>query len=118
MVSLKLKEDIILSVVCPYLNGTVILEKRIWRYKIIPAHSEVENRLDLIKEILSKEDRDIIKRRKKSDPNKIALFKQCPHLLPYNKMIKIALHLKEAGKFVITTVHGVNNIPMDMEELI
>lgn len=114
----KVEDDIIFLISCPYLNGNALLKRGTWYGKIVRAHPEVENRLDLIKQILSKDESDIKKYRKKSDPNKIAIFRPCPHLLPYNKMIKIALHLEGAGKFVITTVHGTNNIPLDMEELI
>jgi len=38
--------------------------------------------------------------------------------LPYNKMIKIALLIDGPGKLIITTIHGTNNIPLDMEDLI
>jgi hypothetical protein len=117
MTNLKIKGDLVFTINCPYLNGDVFLRKEIWYSKIVPAHPEVSNRLDLIRQIILKDDLSILKRRKKSDPNKIALFKECPHLLPYNKMIKIAMTLEGAGIFIITTVHGVNNIPLDMEEL-
>jgi hypothetical protein len=111
------KAVLIFSIPCPYLKRNVSLRRDSWNYKIVPAHPEVTNRLDLIKEILSKDVPKISIYRKKGNPKKIAVFKECPHLLPYNKSIKIALYLLSENEAVITTCHGVNNIPLDMEEI-
>ena len=114
----KTKEAQIFSFLCPYLGRTVILKKETWVFKIIPEHPEISNRLDLIKEILSKDTPDISKYRKRRDPHKIALFQKCPHLLPFNQYIKIALHLTNQNEAIVTTVHGQNNLPgHDMEEI-
>ncbi|MFH1645051.1 MAG: hypothetical protein ABIB11_01385 [Candidatus Omnitrophota bacterium] len=113
------KSDVkIISVYCSYLKRTVVLYKKIWYYKILLGHPEVRNRVSLIREILSKNDETVLKYRKKRDKNKIAVFKECPHLRPNNRFIKIALNLLDSKTAVITTVHGVYNLPQsDMEEI-
>ena len=115
---IKTKKDQVFSLLCPYLGRTAVLYRETWIYKIIPEHPEVNNRLDLVKEIISKDTPEILKYRKRRDPHKIALFKKCPHLLPYNQYIKVALHLINQNEAVITTIHGQNNLPSnDMEAI-
>jgi hypothetical protein len=113
------EEGLILFIPCPYLKRVVKLKKDTWFYKIIQSHQEVSNRLDLITDILSKDGTDVLRFRKKRDRHKIALFKKCPHLLPYNQYIKIALHLISDDEAIVTTVQGKSNLPSlaDMEEI-
>ncbi len=111
------KKGTILSVFCPYLKRVVTLKKAIWFGKIVAAHPEVSNRLDLIEEILSKDDTNVLKYKTKGDPGRIALFKECPHLRPHNRYIKIAVRLISGDKAIIKTVYGKNDLPSDMEEM-
>lgn len=110
-----MQKDIVFSVFCPYLKRSVILTKATWYGKIAPSHPEVENRLELIKEILSKDDKSILQYRAKGDPKRIALFKECPHLLPLNRYIKIAIRLISEEEGIVTTVHGKYDLPSGME---
>ncbi len=111
------KDEAVFSISCPYLRRTITLKKETWLYKIIPAHQEVENRLDLISEILSRDDPTVKKYRQRGEPDRIALFKECPHLLPHNKYIKIAVRLTSNDEGVVTTVHGKRRLPSNMEEM-
>ena len=112
----KSKKGILFSEFCPYLNRNVTLYRNTWYDHIVTEHPRVSNRIPYIKEIISKDTKEIFKYRKKRNPNKIALFKECPHQKPLNKYIKIAIELIDDKKAVITTVHGQNNLPgNDME---
>lgn len=112
------KKDTVFAVFSPFLKREVLLYKGVWYGKIVVAHQEVSNRLNLIEDVLKGDGSDIFKYRKRKDLNKICLIKECPHLLPYNRYIKIALDLIDDKQAVITTVHGKNNLPgSDMEEI-
>jgi hypothetical protein len=116
--AVKTKKTPIFSILCPYLGRIVTLKRETWLFKIIPEHPEVSNRLELIKEVLSKDDPDILKYKKRRDHHKMAIMKKCPHLLPYNLYIKIGLYLKSENEAVVTTIHGRYNLPgKDMEEI-
>jgi hypothetical protein len=118
MEDIKEKENIKFSVFCPYLKREVILYKNTWHYKILHDHPEASNRIELITAILSKDEKDTLKYRKKIDSNRIAIFKECPHFLPYNRYIKIGLKIIDEKRAVVTTVHGQRNLPgTDMEEI-
>lgn len=113
---IKTKSDILLSVYCPYLNRSVNLKKDTWYHKIIEAHPEVSNCIKLIEQILSTNDKSILKYRRKKHPNEIAIFKEVPHLLPLNRYIKIGLKLLNDKEAIVTTVHGKYNlVNLDME---
>ena len=111
------KDEAVFSIPCPYLRRTITLKKATWFGKIIPGHQEVENRLDLIRGVLSKDDPTVKKYRQRGESDSIALFKEIPHLLPHNKYIKIAIRLTSNTEGVVTTVHGIFNLPSNMEEI-
>jgi len=74
MADAKTKSNIILSVFCPYLKREVVLHRGTWYGKILLNHPEVTGRLELIRTILSKDEKDILKYRKKNNADKIAIF--------------------------------------------
>jgi len=58
------------------------------------------------------------KYKNRRNPNKIAVLKECPHLRPLNKYIKVALELINSNRAVVTTVQGINNLlDLYMEEI-
>lgn len=119
MEDIKIDENIIFSIFCPYLKRTVTLKEKTWRYHIIKEHPEVNNYLVLIKQVLSKDEIDILKYRKKKDNNKIAIFKKCHHFLPYGNYLKIAFKLAGNKEAIVTTAESVYNLPSlnEMEEI-
>ena len=114
----KEEKDVIFSVFCPYLKRTITLKQSTWYTKIIKGHPEVDGKQNLVCEVLSKNDPEITIYKKKDDPEKIAVFKQCQHFLPYNRYLKIALRLINNDNAVVTTVHGVYNLPSTNAEKI
>lgn len=53
---------------------------------------------------------------KQRDPSRIAIFKKCPHLLPYYNYIKIAVKLINDKEARVTSCYGQDNVPgFDME---
>lgn len=115
--SIKSRRFILIQVSCPYIHRTVILFDDIWRHKISKEHKEVRDRIDLVEKILkSPLDDTIAVYQKQRDPSRIAIFKKCPHLLPYYNYIKITLKLINDKEARMTSCYGQNNVPgFDME---
>ena len=116
--SAKTTEDIFFAVLSPYLKRTVILTKETWFRKIVPGHPEVSNRIELVKKVLTQDDKDLEKYKDRRNPDKMAILKECPHLRPLNKYIKVAVELINSNRAVVTTVQGINNLlDLYMEEI-
>jgi len=114
------KVGLVFSLPCPHFEKTVILKKEIWLYKILTSHAEINHsHLDFIKQVLTNSDDTISKYRKLRNHNKVAIFKECPHFLPYDRYLKIAVDLSNGKEAVITTIQAVYNLPdSEMEEII
>lgn len=114
------KDNLMFEVYCPHIKRTVKLYKSTWKYKILQDHYEVNDDLLLpIQKILSEGDIPVEKYRKIRDHRKIAIFAKYDDFLPYNKYLKTAFKIIDDTTAVITTVHGVFNLPgSGMEEII
>ena len=115
--STKSRRFILIQVSCPYLHRTITLFNDTWQHKISKEHKEVSDRADLVKKILeSPLDDTIAVYQKQRDPSKVAIFKKCPHLLPYYNYIKITVKLINGKEARMTSCYGQNNVPgFDME---
>ncbi len=115
--SIKSPRFILIQVSCPYLHRTVTLFDDVWRHKISKEHKEVRDRADLVKKILeSPLDDTIAVCQKQREPSRIAIFKKCPHLLPYYNYIKITVKLINEKEARMTSCYGQDNVPgFDME---
>ena len=115
--STKSRRFVLIQVSCPYLHRTVILFDDTWRHKISKEHKEVSNRADLVKKILeSPLDDTVAVYQKQRDPSRVAIFKKCPHLLPYYNYIKITVKLINDKEARMTSCYGQDNVPgFDME---
>ena len=114
----KTKRATIFSVSCSYLNRSVVLYEDTWKYKICAAHNEVRNCLSFIKQTLSGTGKDVFVYGKKRDPKKLALYVDCPNLHNMYKYIKIAIETVSGTEAVMTTSHGLNDLPgEDMERV-
>ena len=113
----KSKRFILIQVSCPYLHRTVTLFDDIWRHKISKEHKEVRDHIDFVKKVLESElDETVAVYQKQRDPSKIAIFKKCPHLLPYYSYIKITIKLINEKEARMTSCYGQDNVPgFDME---
>lgn len=115
--STKSQRFVLIQVSCPFVHRTVTLFNDIWCHKISKEHKEVRDRIDLVEKILkSPLDDTIAVYQKQRDPSRIAIFKKCPHLLPYYNYIKITLKLINDKEARMTSCYGQNNVPgFDME---
>jgi hypothetical protein len=115
MVSSSQNSDL-LNLFCPYLEKTVILKERIWRYKILPDHPEMKGHFKLVQQTLENQ-KGVAIFRKIYNPKKLAIFKETYYFMPHNRYLKIALEFTGESTAVITTCHGCDDIPLDMERL-
>ena len=112
------RQEIVISAYSPYLKRTITLKNEIWIYKILASHGEVRNCRGFIQETIEKLDKSSIAFKKKRNHSSIAIWKKCHYLEWMFEYLKIAIHLESQDKGVITTVHGINNLPThDMEPL-
>ena len=112
------REEIVISAHSSFLKRTIILTNEIWFYKILASHGEVRNCRQFIQETIEKLDKSSLIFKKKRNHASIAIWKKCHYLEGMYEYLKIAIHLEGQEKGVITTTHGINNLPThDMEPL-
>ena len=112
------REEIVISAYSSYLKRTITLKNEIWIYKILASHGEVRNCRGFIQETIEELDKNSFIFKKRRSHTSIAVWKKCHYLEGMYEYLKIAIHLEGQDEGVITTVHGINNLPThDMEPL-
>lgn len=112
------REEIVVSAYSSYLKRTITLTNEIWIFKILASHGEVRNCRQFIQDAIENLDKNSLVYKKRKNHTSIAIWKKCHYLEGMFEYLKIAIHLEGQEKGVITTAHGINNLPThDMEPL-
>ena len=89
----------------------MILYRQTFEEHILPSRPELKRHVPLIKSIVEQDSSDVIVSQKISNPDRIAIQKKCPHFMPYNRYLRVALRLLNNKELaVITTVVPVDNV--------
>lgn len=106
----------VLDEIFPRLNCSVFLEEKIWKYKILVDHPEMDGKLNLIKDTLKNCPKNAQGEgvyEKTNNPEKFFIQRKTPHFLPLNDFLRITLGWTDSSRSraCITSAYPVNGLP-------
>ena len=105
-------KEVNFSVFCPALKCNVVLFHKTWVEHIIMAHPIMKTRLDAVRKAIQscRTTADIFHKTK--NPHQISIHWKCSDFEPFNRYLRVAVILKEKGKYgIITSAYPVDNLP-------
>ena len=99
------------------LNCAVFLEGKIWRFKILSDHPEMNGKLDLIKDTLKNCPKNAQGEgvyEKTDNPRKFFIQRRTPYFMPLNDFLRITLVWIDSSRSraCITSAYPVNGLPI------
>ena len=94
------------------------MDEKIWKYKILADHPEMEGKVSLIKDVVKNCPKNAQGEgvyEKIDNPNKFFIQKRTAYFLPLNDFIRVTLEWTDASRSraCITSAYPVNGLPIE-----